>query len=330
MGGLGRYVNGIVVIDKPEGIASYDVVRRLKGLISGAKIGFLGTLDPLATGVLPLLLGEGTKLAPFLEAGLKVYEAGLCLGVVTDTQDREGQVVQSTELAAYDLSPAKIEEVIKQFRGRIMQRPPMYSALKQRGEPLYKLARRGQEAERALREVEIYELRLTKIDPPFLGLHVECSKGTYIRTLAHDIGQELGCGAHVTALRRTRSGPFSIDAALPLADVEVLLRQRRLKQHLIPLAQAMGFLPAIEVTEADALQISQGQAIPLVAQGAQTEAQAVRVVLSKGGGLVAVGMIHQEQGGFVIRPLRVFHDVFTKRPPYGKDKVLTMVNQGGR
>jgi tRNA U55 pseudouridine synthase TruB len=281
----------------------------------------------------------------------------------------------------------------------------MFSALKQRGEPLYKLARRGEEAERALREVEIYELRVTKLEPPVLGLYIECSKGTYIRTLAHDIGHELGCGAHVTALRRTRSGPFSIDAALPLADVEVLLRQRRLKQHLISLAQAMDFLPAIEVTETDALQISQGQAIPLVPQvpsvaqqhlpldgtpssaeiilrcgadnqfsiqkraghfnknmvvgmchlatshplsnlkgrgpdsgrgrqevpqGGRKEQEVVRVVLRKGGGLVAVGMIHQEQGGTVIRPLRVFHDVFTKRPPYGKDKVLTMVNQGGR
>ncbi|HEX9949628.1 MAG TPA: tRNA pseudouridine(55) synthase TruB, partial [Thermodesulfobacteriota bacterium] len=161
---MGEFVlrlNGIVVIDKPEGIASYDVVRRLKGLVSGVKVGFLGTLDPLATGVLPLLLGEGTKLAPFLEAGRKVYEASLLLGVVTDTQDREGQVLQSVDLGAYDLSPSKIEEVIKRFRGRIQQRPPMFSALKLKGEPLYKLARRGEEAERSLREVEIYELRVT-------------------------------------------------------------------------------------------------------------------------------------------------------------------------
>jgi len=346
-------LNGIVVIDKPEGIASYDVVRRLKGLVSGVKVGFLGTLDPLATGVLPLLLGEGTKLAPFLEAGRKVYEASLLLGVVTDTQDREGQILQSVDLGAYDLSPAKIEEVIKQFRGKIMQRPPMYSALKHKGEPLYKLARRGEEAERALREVEIYELRVTEINPPSLGLYVECSKGTYIRTLAHDIGGALGCGASVAALRRTRSGPFSIDVALPLAEVEVLLRQRRLKQHLIPLAQAMGFLPVMEVGEMAALQISHGQVIPLRGVDQEIpqvplhfnknmvvgmphsgrglkEGEVVRVVTKKEGGLVAVAEIRQGAGGLVLRPLRVFHDAFTKRPPYGKNKNSTMVNQGGR
>jgi tRNA pseudouridine55 synthase len=374
MGGSAPRLNGIVVIDKPEGIASYDVVRRLKGLISGEKVGFLGTLDPLATGVLPLLLGEGTKLAPFLEAGRKVYEASLLLGVVTDTQDREGQVLHSVDLGAYDLSPSKIEEVIKRFRGRIMQRPPMFSALKLKGEPLYKLARRGEEAERSLREVEIYELRVTGIDPPLLGLYIECSKGTYIRTLGHDIGGELGCGASVAALRRTRSGPFSIDAALPLTEVELLLRQRKLKQHLIPLAQAMDFLPVMEVGETAALQISHGQVIPLkgVDQGAQQgvpqvpsvaqqhpdnqfsiqkraghfnknmvvgmphsgrglkEAQVVRVVTRKGGGLVAVAEVRQGEEGLVLKPLRVFHDAFTKRPPYGKNKDSTMVDQGGR
>jgi len=344
MGGFVPRLNGIVVIDKPEGIASYDVVRRLKGLVSGVKVGFLGTLDPLATGVLPLLLGEGTKLAPFLEAGRKVYEASLLLGVVTDTQDREGQILQSVDLGAYDLSPSKIEQVIKRFRGRIQQRPPMYSALKHKGEPLYKLARRGEEAERALREVEIYELRVTEINPPSLGLYIECSKGTYIRTLAHDIGGELGCGAHVAALRRTRSGPFSIDAALPLTEVEVLLKQRRLNQYLIPLAQAMGFLPVMEVGETAALQISNGQVIPLkgvdqgvpqgVPQGGRKEerkeGEVVRVVAKKEGGLVAVAEIRQGAGGLVVRPLRVFHDAFTKRPPYVKNKDSTMVDQGGR
>lgn len=365
MGGSAPRLDGIVVIDKPEGIASYDVVRRLKGLISGEKVGFLGTLDPLATGVLPLLLGEGTKLAPFLETGRKVYEASLVLGVVTDTQDREGQVLHSVDPGAYDLSPSKIEEVIKRFRGRIMQRPPMFSALKHKGEPLYKLARRGEEAERSLREVEIYELRVTGIDPPLLGLYIECSKGTYIRTLGHDIGGELGCGASLAALRRTRSGPFSIDAALPLTEVELLLRQRKLKQYLIPLAQAMDFLPVMEVGETAALQISHGQVISIegLNQGAQQggrkevpqgapqvplhfnknmvvgmphsgrgrkEAEVVRVVTRKGGGLVAVAEIRQVEGGLVLKPLRVFHDAFTKSPPYGKNKDSTMVDQGGR
>jgi tRNA pseudouridine55 synthase len=355
MGKIVQRLNGIVVIDKPEGIASYDVVRRLKGLVSGIKVGFLGTLDPLATGVLPILLGEGTKLAPFLEAGRKVYEARLLLGVVTDTQDREGEVVKTVDLAACDLSPSKIEEVIRRFRGKIMQRPPMFSALKLKGEPLY-------------------ELRVTEIDPPSLGLYIECSKGTYIRTLAHDIGVELGCGAHVTALRRTRSGPFSLEDALPLAEVEVLLRQRRFKQRLIPLAQAMAFLPAMEVGEAAAREISHGQVLPVegVDQRMQQEApqvpsvaqqhpdnqfsiqkraghfnknmvvgmphsgrglkegQVVKVVAKKEGGLVAVAEIRQGTQGLVLRPIRVFHDAFTKRRLYGKKKDSTMVDQGGR
>jgi len=327
MGRVAQGVNGIVVVDKPTGISSYDVVRKLKRVLPGAKIGYLGTLDPLATGVLPILLGEGTKLAPFLEAGRKAYDAALRLGVVTDTQDREGQVLQSVELGAYDLSPQRIEQVIQRFRGRIMQLPPMYSALKQKGEPLYRLARRGEEAERALREVEIYELRVTEIDPPALHLHIECSKGTYIRTVAHDIGGELGCGAHVTALRRTRSGPFSLEDALPLADIEGLLEAGKLKERMIPLAQAMGLLPVVEVGEADALQISHGQVIPVegVDQGAQQDGQVVRVVAREGGGLVAVGAIQQGKEGLVVRPLRVIHDaVFTKRPPYGRDRVHTI------
>jgi tRNA pseudouridine55 synthase len=233
-------------------------------------------------------------------------------------------------LGAYDLSPERIEEVIKQFRGRIMQLPPMFSALKQKGKPLYKLARRGEEAERALREVEIYALEVTEIDRPYLHLHVECSKGTYVRTLAHDIGQALGCGAHLAVLRRTQSGPFSIETALPLTDVERLLRHRRLKKHLIPLVQAMGFLPAVEVGEADALQISHGQVIPVQGMD-QGAGEAVRVVAREGGRLVAVGAIQQGEGGFVLRPLRVFHDaVFTKGTQYDKDEGYTMVDQGGR
>jgi tRNA pseudouridine55 synthase len=349
MGVFAREVNGIVVVDKPEGISSYDVVRKLKRVLPGVKIGYLGTLDPLATGVLPMLLGEGTKLAPFLEGGHKVYDAALHLGVVTDTQDKEGQVLQSVDLGGYDLSPQKIEEVIERFRGRIRQLPPMFSALKLKGEPLYKLARRGEEAERALREVEIYELQVTRIDPPALHLHIECSKGTYIRTVAHDIGGELGCGAHLTALRRTRSGPFSLEDALPLADIEVLLKAGKLKERMIPLAQAMGFLPAVEVGEADALQISHGQVITLegascrsgedarqggrkeAQQGGRKEGEVVRVVARKGGGLVAVSAIQQGKEGLVLRPLRVFHDaIFTKRPLYGRDTVNTMIDQGGR
>ncbi|OGP92747.1 MAG: tRNA pseudouridine(55) synthase TruB [Deltaproteobacteria bacterium RBG_16_54_18] len=311
-------MNGIFVVDKPAGISSYDVVRRLKRVLPGIKIGYLGTLDPLATGVLPIMLGEGTKLAPFLEDGQKVYEAFICLGVTTDTQDREGQILHAVDPGGYDLTPRKIEDVLGRFRGRIMQLPPMYSAHKQRGEPLYKLARRGEEVERALQEVEISVLELTGIALPALELHVECSKGTYIRTLAHDIGQCLGCGAHLAALRRTRSGNFCLADAMTLDTVEEGLTS----DSIIPLSQAVSFLPAIEVDEAQALHITNGQGISLPGGDRQAEAgQTVRVVAGNGGALIAVGEIERDGQDLVIKPLRVFHDVlFTKNPPYGTKK----------
>ena len=312
-------MNGIFVVDKPAGISSYDVVRRLKRILPGTKIGYLGTLDPLATGVLPILLGEGTKLAPFLEDGQKVYEAIICLGVTTDTQDREGQILRTVDPGGYDLTSQKIEDCLGQFRGRILQLPPMYSAHKQRGEPLYKLARRGEEVERALQEVEISVLELRGIALPALDLHVECSKGTYIRTLAHDIGQCLGCGAHLAALRRTRSGNFCLAGAMTLDTVEEGLTS----DSIIPLSQAVSFLPAIEVDEAQALQITNGQGIPLPGGDRQAEAgQMVRVMARHRAALIAVGGIERDGQNLLIKPLRVFHDVlFTNSPPYGTKKI---------
>lgn len=332
-----RGVNGVFVVDKPRGITSYDVVRQLKRAMPGVKIGYLGTLDPLATGVLPILLGEGTKLVPYLEAGTKTYEADLHLGVTTDTQDSEGKVLQSADVGDYDLSPHRVEEVIQRFRGRIMQLPPMYSALKQNGEPLYKLARRGEAVERTPREVEIYELQATEIDPPTLHLHIECSKGTYIRTVAHDIGEQLGCGAHLAELRRIRSGPFCLEDALSLDDIESLAHTGKLKERILTLSQAVGFLPAVEVEDAEAFHIRNGQTITLerVPQGSEEEGRVVRVLTRKGGGFVAVGGIERGKEGLMLKPLRVFHDaIFTKGPSCGRDTVhtmtQTMVDQGGR
>ncbi len=324
MGGLPPVVNGIVVADKPAGITSYDVVRGFKKMMPGIKIGYLGTLDPLATGVLPILLGEGTKLAPFLEEGTKVYEATLHLGVTTDTQDKEGKILQSVAMSDYDLSPQKVKKVIQRFRGKVMQLPPMYSALKHRGERLYKLARRGEAVERVPREVEIYELQITDLDPPEMSLHIECSKGTYVRTVAHDIGEALGCGAHLTGLRRTRSGPFDIEKALSLGDITVLLSKGKLRERILPLAEAVGFLPAVEVGEDKALQISNGQTVILedLSQRSEEDERVVRVLTQQGGGLVAVGGVQRDKEGLVLRPLRVFHDaLFTKAPPCDRDMI---------
>jgi tRNA pseudouridine55 synthase len=336
MGGL-RGVNGVLIVDKPTGITSYDVVRELKPHMRGIKIGYLGTLDPLATGVLPILLGEGTKLAPFLETGKKVYEATLLLGVTTDTQDKDGKILTTVAIGSYDLSPRRIEEVMQGFRGKISQLPPMHSALKHNGEPLYKLARRGDEVPREPREVEIYELRVAEIDPPAMHLHIECSKGTYIRTLGHDMGVQLGCGAHVTALRRRRNGPFGVEDALPLAEVKGLLKAGKVTERILSLSQAVSFLPPVSLSEDDARQIHNGQAITVedLPHGSEEEGRKVRVLVKTGGGLVAVGEIHQEKACFVVRPLRVFHNaLFTKAPSCGRNTVHTIINtmahQGGR
>ena len=328
MGGM-RGVTGVLIIDKPAGITSYDVVRELKPDMRGIKIGYLGTLDPLATGVLPLLLGEGTKLAPFLETGKKVYEATFVLGVTTDTQDKEGKILTTVDIGAFDLSPHRIEDVLQGFRGRISQLPPLYSALKHNGEPLYKLARRGEAVQKPPREVEIYDLHVLENEPPVMSLHVECSKGTYIRTLGHDIGEQLGCGAHLTALRRTRNGPFGLEDALPLADATELLTAGKITERVIPLSQTISFLPSVAVGEDDALKIHNGQAITVkdVPPGAEKEGVVVRVLADKGGGLVAVGEIHQEKTCFVVRPLRVFHNaLFTKAPSCGRNTVHTIIN----
>jgi tRNA pseudouridine55 synthase len=337
MTGSIRGVNGILVVDKPTGITSYDVVRELKPGMGGVKIGYLGTLDPLATGVLPILLGEGTKLVPFLEEGMKVYEATILLGVTTDTQDKDGRILNAVDVGGYDLSHKRVEEIMQRFRGKVRQLPPMYSALKHGGKPLYKLARGGEEVQRAPREVEINEVQITEFDPPSLGLHIECSKGTYIRTLAHDIGEQLGCGAHLTALRRTRNGPFSVKDALPLADIKALLNKGKLKERILSLSQAMSFLPAVAVGDANALLIRNGQTISLEAFPHRPEdvGRAVRVLLNQGGGLVAVGELQRGEEGIVLRPLRVFHDViFTKDALCGRDTgkkmTYTMADQGGR
>jgi tRNA pseudouridine55 synthase len=201
-----RNVHGILLLDKPAGLSSNAALQQVKRLYSAAKAGHTGSLDPLATGMLPLCLGEATKVSAFLLDGDKHYETLARLGSETDSGDAEGEVTASMPVPAY--SRADIEAVLARFRGDIVQIPPMYSALKHQGQPLYKLARQGREVERKPRTVTIHRLELLEIRPDSLRLAVECSKGTYIRTLVVDIGRALGCGAHVAELRRTAAQPF--------------------------------------------------------------------------------------------------------------------------
>jgi len=224
-----RQIDGIILVDKPAGISSFGVVSRIRGRFRPRKAGHGGTLDPLATGLLVILLGKATKQAAGFLQGDKSYRARILLGVETDTQDVTGRVLAEQEPGIFSLE--RLQEVLEGFRGEIEQIPPMYSALKHRGRPLYELARAGRVVDRPPRRVEIFRLALVGRDGPHLDLEVTCSKGTYVRTLAHDLGQRLGCGACLAELRRTASGSFTLAEATPLEEI----LESRLEDVLIPL-----------------------------------------------------------------------------------------------
>lgn len=236
-------IDGLLILDKPSGMTSLDVVREVKKRFSIKKAGHIGTLDPFATGVLPIALNEGTKLIPFLEDEPKAYEAVMKLGEERITDDATGEVVQQGEWR--DLSSERVEAVSQSFLGRIRQTPPMFSAVKVNGKALYRLARKGMEIEREEREVFLYDLQIVKIDLPLVHFKVTCSKGTYIRALARDIGRKIGSRAHLTALRRTQSGPFSLAQSLSMEDLRALNGAEALFSCLIPLREVLFDLPEV-------------------------------------------------------------------------------------
>lgn len=227
--------DGILLVDKPSEWTSHDVVGFLRSRYRLAKVGHGGTLDPMATGLLVLLLGQATKCSNAVMAGEKTYEGTLTLGVITDSQDQDGEVLETRPVPP-QLTQAGVEALLPQFTGEILQLPPMVSALKKDGVPLYKLARKGEVIEREPRPVQIHEFSILGVDLPKVHLRVRCSKGTYIRTLAHDLGEALGCGAHLSALRRTASGSFSVENALTI-DALREMDLEALKPHLLPLLE---------------------------------------------------------------------------------------------
>lgn len=246
-------MNGILLIDKPDGPTSAEVVRRVKRLLPrGAKVGHLGTLDPFATGLLPLCLGEGTKIAQFLNTADKRYRGLIQLGTATDTGDRTGSVVREAVVGAID--GAVLAEVCRRFSGEIRQRPPMYSALKKAGVPLYRLARQGLEVDREERTVRIDQLILAAAGASQLRLEVACSKGTYVRVLAEDIGAALGTVAHLRELRRTGFGDFDIAQAVALDAFDPAR-----PAGLVPLRAAVAHLPAVTLDARAALAARQGK-----------------------------------------------------------------------
>jgi tRNA pseudouridine55 synthase len=299
-------LNGFLVIDKPQGVTSFDVVRTIRRALKVRRVGHCGTLDPMATGVLPVAIGEATRLVEFVMDGVKIYRGTLKLGETTDTQDAEGTILGRCAIDGIDR--ARIEGVIATLLGPIQQLPPMYSALKRDGVPLYELARKGIEVERALRAIEIYCFKICSIDLPFVTFEVTCSKGTYVRTLAHDLGARLGCGAHLTALRRLQSGSFSEAEAIPL---DRLQNESPDAVQLLPVAAALAALPALTLSPEALLRLKNG--VPPQRSEVSTEppfpAPGSIVSLCRDQQLVAVARFDPERasetrGDFVL--LRVF------------------------
>lgn len=225
-------LNGILIIEKEKGYTSHDVVAKLRGITKQKKIGHTGTLDPDATGVLPVCLGRATKVCDMLTDSDKVYEAILQLGLTTDTQDITGEVLSRQEIS--HLSIEEVTDVIHSFIGDYDQIPPMYSALKVNGQKLCDLARKGIEVERKSRKVTIYGIDITEISLPYVRMNVSCSKGTYIRTLCQDIGEKLGVGGCMSQLRRTKAAGFSIEQALKLSEIEALVQKQSIHDVLVP------------------------------------------------------------------------------------------------
>ena len=238
-------MHGLLLIDKSAGMTSHDVVRQVRRIFKTRKVGHAGTLDPLATGVLPVAIGDGTKILQFLLAENKSYRATFKLGISTDTLDAEGKILLERDVPT--ITAATLESILAQFRGEIEQVPPMYSALKQNGVPLYKLAREGKTVERKARQVSIERLELLSFDQQNITIEVDCSKGTYIRTLVSDIGEQVGCGAHLTVLRRLQSGVFSIDECITLDSLAALDEPQSV---LLSLDTALRNCPAVQLDDA--------------------------------------------------------------------------------
>jgi tRNA pseudouridine55 synthase len=230
-----KEIEGVLLVDKPRGLTSHDVVYHLRRKLQIKKIGHAGTLDPMATGVLVMLIGKATRISQYLMSVDKVYEGEATLGVVTDSQDAEGEVMETNPVP--ELAEAAVREAMRTFLGDQYQIPPMHSAIKIGGVPLYKLARKGEEVEREPRFIRIAAFDLLAFTPPRLTFRLACTKGTYVRTVAGDLGKKLGCGAHLSALRRTGSGQFTIGQCLPLDQIEALSRPE-IERRLIPVCEA--------------------------------------------------------------------------------------------
>ncbi len=254
--------NGILPVNKPQGFTSFDVVAKLRGILKTRKIGHAGTLDPMAEGVLPVFLGRATKACDLLPDQDKTYTAGFRLGVVSDTQDAWGDVTETSE--AQFVTKRQAEAALKAFEGPQTQLPPMYSAVKVGGKRLYDLARQGIEVERQPRKIIVYSIRLLSFfeQEQQGSIEISCSKGTYIRTICHDLGRALGCGAVMTSLTRTRAAGFSLKDCFTLEQIQQLAEQNQVQSHIFPIGRAFGTLPSVRLTHRQSCQFLNGVQLP--------------------------------------------------------------------
>ena len=302
-------IDGIINLNKPPGKTSFQMVALVRKLSGERKVGHSGTLDPDATGVLPILIGQATKLASFATESTKVYRAQICFGISTTTYDSSGATTQEGDTASLTLK--QIEPALDSFRGLIEQTPPMYSAIKQHGRPLYQLARAGIEVPRTPRKVSIFRLDVTDWQNPLLVIEVECSKGTYIRSIAHDLGQRLGCGAHLSKLVRLQSGPFRIENAVSVAQLEEAFQHGCWATLIHPIDTALSHLTAIVVDDASKTEISHGRSFPF-AQGQERVIEKQCRAYSTSGQFLALIRLDPEKD--LWHPERVFIDGIPTTP----------------
>ena len=266
----GRSINGVLLLDKPLDISSNKALQRTRAIFNAKKAGHTGSLDPLASGLLPICFGEATKFSNYLLNSDKSYEAGCLLGVKTSTADAEGDIIEERPIP--ELSESQIEQILNSFVGQYEQLPPMHSALKHNGQPLYKLARKGIEVERKPREVNIHNIHLVEYSQNIIKFDVSCSKGTYIRTLAEDIGEALGCGAHIVSLRRTKVADFNVKDSVTMDEIQEL-RDREafedLDKLLLPIESMLTDWPLLTLSSDTSYYLKQGQSV--FVPGAPTE-----------------------------------------------------------
>jgi tRNA pseudouridine55 synthase len=279
-------MDGVIVVDKPEGWTSHDAVNKVRRIAGTRRVGHLGTLDPMATGVLPLIIGRATRLSQFLMKGDKVYDAVVRFGYATDTYDRDGE--PTTPITTPQIDPARLEEALGGMLGTIEQLPPPISAKKVAGTPAYKLARKNQPVELKPVQVTIYSIELVSVQGTDAHIVVRCSAGTYMRSIAHDLGRVLGCGAFLYRLRRTASGDFTLSQAHTLEELERLQLEGRLQEALVPAAELLPTIPSERVDALTASQIRQGRDFRVSPFRVKPGARYVKAI-SQQGELIAIG-----------------------------------------